>query len=99
MIPRIKSLSKDFSIIEAPTQIDSKGSGAWVTYKEKVIKNDPTDNTQLEGTLVTRLYLLTKPNYFIIVTLSFPEYDDPKTSKVNKDILGEMLKSFQVQNN
>jgi hypothetical protein len=99
MIPKIKSLSRDFSIIEAPTQIDSKGSGAWVTYKERVIKRDPSDDSQLEGNLITRLYLLTKPNYFIIVTLSFPEYDDPKTSKVNKDILGEMLKSFQVQNN
>lgn len=99
MIPKIKSLSRDFSIMEVPTQIDSKGSGAWVTYKEKVIKKDSSDDSQLEGNLITRLYLLTKPNYFVIVTLSFPEYDDPKRAKVNKDILGEMLKSFQVQNN
>lgn len=98
-IPKIKELSRDFSIIEGPTQIDTKGSGSWVTYQEKLIKTEGESGIELEGTLVTRLYLLTKPNYFIIVTLSFPEKDNPKTAKINKDILGEMLKSFQIQNN
>jgi hypothetical protein len=97
IIPKVKSLSRDFSIIEQPTQIDAQGSGAWVTYKERVIKLDPSDNSELENSLTTRLYLLLKGNYFVIVTLSFPETDDPNSSKLNKDILGEMLKSFEIQ--
>jgi hypothetical protein len=97
LLPKIKSLSRDLTILEQPTPIDNKGSGAWVTYKEKVIKKDKTEDAEIEGFLITRLYLLIKSNYFIIVTLSFPEYDDQKVANVNKDILGEMLKSFQIQ--
>lgn len=99
MLPKIKSLSRDFSIIEEPTQIDNKGSGAWITYKEKVIKKGGRNTSELEGFLITRLYLLEKPNYFVIITLSFPENDDSNSSKIDKDILGEMLTSFQIQNN
>jgi hypothetical protein len=96
MLPKIQSLTRDFKLVEGPTQIDAKGSGAWVTYEETVIKKETNPNTELEGTLVTRLYLLTKPDNFIIVSLSFPKTDAPKDAKINKDILGEMLKSFEV---
>jgi hypothetical protein len=95
ILPKIKSLSRDFQVVEAPTPIDATGSGAWVTYKEKVTKE--SQDASLDATLTTRLYLLPKQNYFVLVTLSFPETDEQTTSKISKDILGEMLRSFQIE--
>lgn len=96
IIPKIQSMSRDFSIVEDPTPIDASGSGAWMTYNERIIKENK--ESSIESIITTRLYLLIKDDHFIIISISFPKSDDPKLAAINKDILGEMLKSFQIQN-
>ncbi len=90
ILPKLTEFSKSIEIVEQPTQIDNKGSGAWLTIKETVnLKNNP--NKDLE--VLTRIYLLLSENHFILVTATFSNKDD-KDANTNKQVLGEIMKSF-----
>jgi len=93
IIPQLTKFSKDIQIVEEPTPIDAKGTGAWVTIKESITLTQAPEKP-LE--LLTRIYLLLSPKNFVLVTVSFSNKDD-KEAGINKEILGTIMKSLSFQ--
>lgn len=94
ILPKLTEFSKSIKVIEQPTPIDNKGSGAWVTIAEVVnLKNNPSKDLEV----INRIYLLLSPRHFILVTVTFSNKDD-KEAETNKQILGEIMKSFSLLN-
>jgi hypothetical protein len=94
IIPNLTQFSKEIEVLEPPTPIDNKGTGAWVTIKETVNHNISPDK-DLE--VITRIYLLMSDSHFVLVTASFSNKDD-KEAGINKEILGTIMKSLSIGN-